>query len=175
MMDRPAAFSVRANRFPGDSKLELSDYYLHRVITSWLQVGAVVVAAAALVLSMIRARREAKRALTAAAHEGFLKFVELSARYPELSLMHPEKRPNKELSLAEKEIERSAFILLLSTYERLFHDAESTNQVDKLREVDKLITAYAHSNRFRETCELYSAFSENRFSGHLLKKIEKKN
>lgn len=89
--------------------------------------------------------------------------------------MHPEKRPNKELSLAEKEIERSAFILLLSTYERLFHDAESTNQVDKLREVDKLITAYAHSNRFRETCELYSAFSENRFSGHLLKKIEKKN
>ena len=113
--------------------------------------------------------------MTAAAHEGFLKFVELSAKYPDLYLMHPKKRPDKELSSAEKEIERSAFILLLSTYERLFHDAESANQVDKLREVDKLITAYARSDRFRETCELYSAFSENRFSGHLLKKIEKKN
>ena len=64
--------------------MELSDYYLHRVITSWLQVGAVFVAAAALVLSMIKTRRDAKRALTAVAHEGFLKFVELSARYPEL-------------------------------------------------------------------------------------------
>ncbi len=155
--------------------MELSDYYLHRVITSWLQVGAVLVAAAALVLSMIKARREAKRALTAVAHEGFLKFVELSTRYPDLYLMHPEKRPNKEISSTEKEIEHSAFILLLSTYERLFHDAESTNQAGKLREVKKLITAYAGFDQFRETCELYSAFSENRFSEHLLRKMLKKS
>ena len=147
--------------------MELFDYYLHRVITSWLQVGAVLVAAAALVLSMIKARREAKRALTAVAHEGFLKFVELSTRYPDLYLMHPEKRPNKELSPSEREIERSAFILLLSTYERLFLDAGSTNQHEKLREIEKLITAYAGYDQFRETCLLYMAFSENGFARHL--------
>ncbi len=147
--------------------MELSDYYLHRVITSWLQVGAVFVAAAALVLSMIKTRRDAKRALTAVAHEGFLKFVELSARYPELYLMQPENHPNKELSPSERGIERSAFILLLSTYERLFLDARSTNQHEKLREIEKLITAYAGYDQFRETCLLYMAFSENGFAKHL--------
>ena len=171
MTGQPVAFLVRANRSPGDRPMELSDYYLHRVITSWLQVGAVFVASAALVLSMIKTRREAKRALTAAAHEGFLKFVELSARYPELKLLYPEERADSERSAAEREIERSAFILLLSTYERLFHDAESTNQVEKLREVEKLITAYARSDWFRESCELYAAFSDNRFSRYMLRKI----
>lgn len=167
MMGRLVGFLVRVDGCPGDRPVELSDYYLHRVITSWLQVGAVFVAAAALLLSMKKASRDAKRALTAVAHDGFLKFVKLSAEYPDLYLMQPEKRPNKELSFSEREIERSAFVLLLSTYERLFLDAGCTNQLEKLREIEKLITVYAGYDQFQEACLLYIAFSENKFAKHL--------
>jgi hypothetical protein len=71
--------------------MELSDYYLHRVVTSWLQLGAVLVAAAALIISIIKSRIDRKVAIYEAAHEGLVKFLELSVAHPDLYLLEPER------------------------------------------------------------------------------------
>ena len=80
---------------------ELSPYELHRVITAYLQVGAVLVAAVALAIAMMKTRLEKRNTLTTVAHEGLLKFVELNARYPHLSLLNPDKRQENNLTPEE--------------------------------------------------------------------------
>ena len=147
--------------------MELSDYELQRVITAWLQVGAVFVAAIALIFSMRKARIEKRNALNDAAHEGLLKFVELSARHPNLHLLEPEKRPNSDFSLEDREIERSAYILLILTYERMYRYAKSTNQLEKLRKIERIIMAYGRIERFMEARDLIVSISDEIFTQKL--------
>ena len=147
--------------------MELSDYELQRVITAWLQTGAVFVAAIALAFAMVKARIEKKNTLTAVAYEGLLKFVELSARYPHLYLLEPEKRPGTDLSHEEREIERSAYILLILTYERMYRYARSTDQLEKLRKIEKMIVAYGRFERFLEARDLIASISDGDFTRKL--------
>lgn len=139
--------------------MELTNYELHRVITSYLQAGGVIVAAAALAFSMVKARIEKRNTLSDVAHEGLLKFVELSARYPQLYLLEPEKRPDTGLRRDEREVERSAYILLLLTYERMYRYARSTDQLGKLKKIEKIILAYAGIERFMEAYDLIVSIS----------------
>ena len=143
--------------------MELTNYELHRVITSYLQAGGVIVAAVALAFSMVKARIEKRNTLSDVAHEGLLKFVELSARYPQLYLLEPEKRPDTGLRREEREVERSAYILLLLTYERMYRYARSTDQLGKLKKIEKIILAYAGIERFMEAYDLIVSISDASF------------
>ena len=147
--------------------MELSDYELHRVISAYLQTGAVVVAAIALAFSIVKARIDKRNTLNDVAHEGLLKFVDLSARYPHLYLLEPEKRPNTELSLEDGEIERSAYLLLILTYERMYRYTRSTAQLEKLRNIEKIIVAYGGIERFLEARDLVVSISDENFTRHL--------
>ena len=147
--------------------MEFTDYELQRVITAWLQLGTVFVAVTALFFSMRKARIEKRNALSDVAHEGLLKFVELSARYPRLYLLDPEKRPDNDLSLEEREIERSAYILLLLTYERMYRYARSTDQLEKLREIEKIIIAYGNTKNFLGARDLIISISGEKFTRQL--------
>ena len=147
--------------------MELSDYELQRVITAWLQLGTVFVAVIALAFSMMKARIEKRNTLSDVAHEGLLKFVELSARYPRLYLLEPEKRLDKELSHEDKEIERSAYILLILTYERMYRYARTTDQLEKLREIEKIIVAYGNIERFMGASDLILSISGKKFTRQL--------
>jgi hypothetical protein len=145
----------------------MTDYEFQRVLTAWLQVGAVLVAAIALLFSLAKARFERRSALLAIAHEGLMKFIELSARHPNLCLLEPEKRTGGELRPEDQVIERSAYLLLLMAYERAFRFLGSGKRRPKLRKIESLIVAYAGVPRFRESVELYLSFSDDRFTGHL--------
>ena len=101
------------------------------------------------------------------AHEGLLKFVELSASYPNLYLLEPEKRPNTELGLEDREVERSAYILLILTYERMYRYARSTAQLEKLRNIEKIIVAYGGIERFLEARDLIVSISDDNFTRQL--------
>jgi hypothetical protein len=147
--------------------MEFSDYEFQRVITAWLQLGTVFVAAIALTFSMMKARIEKRNTLSDVAHEGLLKFVELSARYPRLYLLEPEKRPDTDLSREEREIERSAYILLILTYERMYRYARSTDQLEKLREIEKIIVAYGNIERFMGARDLIISISDEKFTRQL--------
>lgn len=147
--------------------MELSDYELHRVISAYLQTGAVVVAAIALAFSIVKARIDKRNTLNDVAHEGLLKFVDLSARYPHLYLLEPEKRPNTELSLEDGEIERSAYLLLILTYERMYRYTRSTAQLEKLRNIEKIIVAYGGIERFLEARDLVVSISDENFTRQL--------
>ena len=147
--------------------MELSDYELHRVISAYLQTGAVFLAAIALAFSMVKARIEKRNTLSDVAHEGLLKFVDLSARYPHLYLLEPENRPDTELSLEDREIERSAYILLILTYERMYRYARSTNQLDKLRKIENMMVAYGSIERFLEARDLVASISDVNFTRQL--------
>ncbi len=147
--------------------MELSDYYLHRVITSWLQLGAVLVAAIALIISIVKARIDSKVALYDAAHEGFIKFLELSIAVPELHLLEPEKRSSVEETETQRERVRSAYMLFLVSYERMYRYAKATGQLTQLEKYNELIHAYAAIPEFRAICELYNSFTGPKFSGHL--------
>ena len=147
--------------------MELSDYELHRVISAYLQTGAVFVAAIALAFSIVKARVEKRNTLNDVAHEGLLKFVELSASYPNLYLLEPEKRPNTELGLEDREVERSAYILLILTYERMYRYARSTDQLEKLRNIEKIIVAYGGIERFLEARDLIVSISDDNFTRQL--------
>ena len=153
--------------------MELSDYELHRVISAYLQTGAVFIAAIALASSMVKARIEKRNTLNDAAHEGLLKFVELSARYPHLYLLEPEKRPDTELSLEDREIERSAYILLILTYERMYRYARSTDQLEKLSNIEKIIVAYGGIERFLEARDLVVSISDVNFTRQMNKLLNK--
>jgi hypothetical protein len=145
----------------------VTDYEFQRVLTAWLQVGAVLVAAIALLFSLAKARFERRSALLAIAHEGLMKFVELSARHPNLCLLEPEKRSGGALGPEDQAVERSAYLLLLMAYERAYRYLGSDGKKHKLREIERLIVAYADVPRFRESVELYVSFSDDRFTGHL--------
>ena len=147
--------------------MELSDYELQRIITAWLQVGAVFVAAIALAFTMMKARIEKRNTLSDVAHEGLLKFVDLSARHPNLYLLEPEKRPDTDLSHEEREIERSAYILLILTYERMYRYARSTDQLEKLKRIEKMIVAYGSFERFLEARDLIVSISDANFTRQL--------
>ena len=153
--------------------MELSDYELHRVISAYLQTGAVFIAAIALASSMVKARIEKRNTLNDAAHKGLLKFVELSARYPHLYLLEPEKRPDTELSLEDREIERSAYILLILTYERMYRYARSTAQLEKLSNIEKIIVAYGGIERFLEARDLVVSISDVNFTRQMNKLLNK--
>lgn len=155
--------------------MELSDYELQRIITAWLQVGAVFVAAIALAFTMMKARIEKRNTLSDAAHDGLLKFVDLSARHPNLYLLEPEKRPDTELSLEEREVERSAYILLILTYERMYRYARSTDQLEKLRKIEKMMVAYGSFERFQEARNLIASISDANFTGRLNELLNKGN
>lgn len=155
--------------------MELSDYELHRVISAYLQTGAVFVAAIALAFAMVKARIEKRNTLSDVAHEGLLKFVELSARHPHLYLLEPERRPDTKLSLEEREIERSAYILLILTYERMYRYARSTDQLEKLRKIEKMIVAYGSTERFLEARDLIVSISDNNFTRQLNKLLNTGN
>lgn len=152
---------------------KLSGYELHRVVTAWLQVGAVIVAAIALVFSMMEARIEKRNTLSDVAHEGLQKFVELSSRYPRLYLMEPGSRPDTELSLEEKEIERSAYILLILTYERMYRYARTTYQLDKLSKIESMVVAYGGVERFLNARDLIVSISDANFATQLNKLLVK--
>lgn len=166
-------FSKSATRI-----MELSDYELHRVIAAYVQTGAVFVAAIALAFSMVKARIEKRNTLNDVAHEGLLKFIELSARYPHLHLLEPEKRPDTELSLEEREIERSAYIMLILAYERMYRYARSTDQLEKLRKIEEMIVAYGSFDRFLEAGDLIISISDTAFTrqlNRLFKKVATSN
>jgi hypothetical protein len=147
--------------------MELTDYELQRVITAWLQVGAVFVAAVALAFSMMKARIEKKNTLTNVAYEGLLKFIELSAKHPHLYLLEPEKRPDTELSFEDREIERSAYLLLILAYERMYRYARTTDQLEKLRKIEKMLVAYGSIERFQGACDLIVSIADENFTGQL--------
>lgn len=147
--------------------MELSDYEFQRVITAWLQLGTVFVAAIALTFSIMKARIEKRNTLSDVAYEGMLKFVELSAKYPSLYLLDPENRPTTDLSHEELEVERSAYILLILTYERMYRYARSTQQLDKLREIEKIIVAYGNFEHFLIVCDLVISISSKEFTRQL--------
>ena len=147
--------------------IELSDYELQRIITAWLQVGAVFVAVIALAFTMMKTRIEKRNTLSDVAHEGLLKFVDLSARHPNLYLLEPEKRPDTDLSHEEREIERSAYILLILTYERMYRYARSTDQLEKLKRIEKMIVAYGSFERFLEARDLIVSISDANFTRQL--------
>ena len=151
---------------------ELSSYEFHRVITAYLQVGAVLVAAVALAVAMMKARLEKRNTLTTVAHEGLLKFVELSARYPNLSLLDPDKQHENTLTPEECEIERSAYILLLFTYERIYRYARSTSQLDKLGKIEKMIIAYGAIPRFLDARDLIISIADDNFARKLNSLLE---
>ena len=151
----------------------MTDYELHRIITAWLQVGAVVVAAVALMFSQVKARFERRVTLQAIAHDGLLRFIEFSAKHPNLHLMEePEKRVDDELSQEDLEIERSAYLLLILAYEKAYRFVGSGGQRKGLRKIERLILAYATCGRFRETVDLYTSFSDDRFSRQLYNLVE---
>ena len=145
----------------------MTDYEVQRLITSWLQVGAVVVAAIALLFSLAKARLERRSTLASLAHEGLVKFVEICANNPELHLMEPEKRPEKGLSPQSMEVERSAYVLLLLTYERAFRYAGSTGQSTKLQRMEELIAGYSGFSSFGEACDLVKSISGQEFADQL--------
>ena len=147
--------------------MELTDYEFHRVISAYLQVGAVFVAAIALGFSMMKARIEKRNTLTDVAYEGLLKFVELSAKYPHLYLLEPEKRPDTDLSHEDREIERSAYLLLILAYERMYRYARTTDQLEKLRKIEKMITAYDSFERFQDACDLVVSIADVNFTRRL--------
>ena len=147
--------------------MELTDYEIHRVITSYLQAAAVIVAAITLGFSVAKARIKKRNILNDEAHEGLLRFVDLSARYPHLYLLNPEKRPDIDLSDEEKEVERSAYILLILTYERMYRYAKSTEQLGELRKIEKMIEAYGSIERFREARDLIITISDLHFTDQL--------
>ncbi len=147
--------------------MDLSDYELQRVITSWLQVSAVLVAAASLMISMARNRLKSKMTITSVANEGLVKFVEISAKYPHLYLLEPENRPSPDLSYEDREIERSAYLLLLLTYERMYQYASATGQRAKLKEFDRLIAAYSPVDQFRQSSMLIASISGPGFASQL--------
>ena len=153
--------------------MELTDYEMHRVITAYLQAAAVIVAAITLGLSMAKARIEKRNILNDEAHEGLLRFVDLSARYPRLYLLDLEKRPDTDLSDEEKEVERSAYILLILTYERMYRYAKSTEQLGQLRKIEKMIEAYGSIDRFREARDLIVSISDLNFTNQLNRLINK--
>ncbi len=153
--------------------MELTDYEMHRVITSYLQAGAVIVAAITLGFSVLKARTKKRNILNDEAHEGLLRFVELSTRYPRLYLLHPENRPDIELSDEEREVERSAYILLILTYERMYRYAKSTKQLGQLRKIEKMIEAYGSIERFREALDLMIPISDLNFTNQLNALINK--
>ena len=145
----------------------MTDYELHRIITAWLQVGAVVVAAVALMYSQAKARFERRISLHAIAHEGLLKFVEFSAKHPNLHLLEPDKRVDGELSPEEREIERSGYLLLILAYERSYRFVGPRDRKSTLRKIERLISAYAAIDQFREAVDLYTSFSDDRFTRQL--------
>jgi hypothetical protein len=147
--------------------MELTDYELQRVITAWLQTVAVLVAGMALAFSMMKARIEKKNTLTNVAYEGLLKFIELSAKHPPLYLLEPEKRPATELSFEDREIERSAYMLLILSYERMYRYARSTDQLEKLRKIEKMIVAYGSIERFQDACDLVVSIADENFTRQL--------
>ena len=153
--------------------MELTDYEMHRVITAYLQAAAVIVAAITLGLSMVKARIEKRNILNDEAHEGLLRFVKLSAKYPRLHLLHLEKHPDTDLSDEEKEVERSAYILLILTYERMYRYAKSTEQLGQLRKIEKMIEAYGSIDRFREARDLIVSISDLNFTDQLNELINK--
>ena len=155
--------------------MELSNYEFHRVISAYLQTGAVFLAAIALAFSMVKARIEKRNTLSDVAHEGLLKFVDLSAKHPNLYLLEPEKRPDTELSLEDREIERSAYILLILTYERMYRYARSTAQLEKLRKIENMIVAYSSIERFLEARDLIVSISEDNFTRQLNEILNKGN
>ena len=163
-------FSKSATRL-----MELSDYELQRIITAWLQVGAVFVAAIALTFTMMKAHIEKRNTLSDVAHEGLLKFVDLSARHPNLYLLEPEKRPDTKLSLEEREIERSAYLMLILTYERMYRYARSTNQLEKLRKIEKMMVAYGSIERFLDARDLIVSISDANFTKQLNGLLNKRN
>ena len=145
----------------------MTDYEVQRIITSWLQVGAVVVAAIALLFSLAKARLERRSTLTSLAHEGLVKFVEISANNPDLCLLEPEKRTEKDLGHEKMEVERSAYVLLLLTYERVFRYAVSTGQSRRLQKMEDLIAGYSGFSRFGEACDLVKSISDQEFADQL--------
>jgi len=147
------------------------DFEWHRVVTAWLNVGAVIIGAIALVLTQRRANFDRKNAIQSIAHEGLIKFVELNAQNPELCLMEPEKRAEKVLSRQELEIERSAYLLLLLTYERAFFYSNGAKQQHKIDEIERLISAYASFENFHEAVELYLLFADEQFTKRIRKLI----
>lgn len=147
------------------------DFEWHRVVTAWLNVGAVIIGAIALVLTQMRANFERRNAIQNIAHEGLIKFVELNANHPELSLMEPEKRIEKALTQDELEIERSAYLLLLLTYERAYFYSRGAKQKHKLRELERLIGAYAPIENFRKAVDLYVLVADDKFSKEIDKLV----
>lgn len=145
----------------------MTDYEFQRVLTAWLQLGAVLIAAIALSFSLVKARFERRSTLLAIAHEGLMTFVGLSARHPNLCLLEPEKRTQGEPSPEDQAVERSAYLLLLMAYERAYRYLGSDKRTHKLREIARLIVAYAGMPRFRESVELYVSFSDDRFTRQL--------
>ncbi len=154
--------------------MELSDYYIHRVITSWLQLGAVLVAAVALIISIIKSRIDRKVAIYEAAHEGLVKFLELSIAHPDLYLLEPENRHGIELTETQREQERSAYMLFLVSYERMYRSARATGQLEQLAKYDDLVRAYAAIPEFRAMCEIYNDYSGTKFTGYLGSVLERR-
>jgi len=152
---------------------KLSGYQLHRVVTAWLQVGAVFVAAIALVFSMMEARIVKRNTLSDVAHEGLQKFVALSSKYPHLYLLEPENQPDTELSLEEQEIERSAYILLMLAYERMYRYARTTQQLEKLGKIESMISAYGGIEQFLKARDLIVSISDTNFAIQLNKLLAK--
>lgn len=152
--------------------MDIGDYYLHRVIAAWLQVGAVVVAGVALAVSMRRARVERRADLASAAYEGMARFIEIGARNPALGLLESQEGARRQISPENREIGRAAYLLLLLTYERMYRHARWTKQPHRLATMRQMIAAYAGVPLFQEACRLFTSMSDDDFAQHLARVLQ---
>ena len=75
--------------------------------------------------------------------------------------------PDRELTQAEREVERGAYLLLLSTHERVYLSARAGGQDARITELDAMIASYAVDARFREAARVYGAYADADFVTHL--------
>ena len=68
-----------------------------------------------------------------------------------------------------------AYVLLILTYKRMYRYAKSTNQLEKLGKIERIIMAYGRIERFMEARDLTVSISDEIFTQKLNGLLNKAN
>ena len=111
--------------------MDETTYQMHRAIAAWIQTSGVFVAVAVFLFSIVRSRLESRMRVYEAGHEGSMQFLQIAAEHPDLRLLDRDDTRSLERSQEDREVERSALLMLLAVLQREYFLSNKTGQRSK--------------------------------------------
>jgi hypothetical protein len=149
--------------------MDQAAYYLHRVISSWVQAAGVLVAAAAFIYSVIRGQLEARLLVYQTSKDAWNKYLSLCADHPELELLPVDPQAFKLPSGKERRLEMLAIAVLLGHIEQHYVLATKTGLFGRVeaKEIRPLLVYLASRRGFEEAFTILAPMYRTDFAKYV--------